>query len=121
MDLFRNLGRSRLSGSSLEEDASSSGLSLVTDDTLSSSVMGTTMKKPGLATSYAQHKLARDAALESAHEKCRALLTKDAIDNAIALTVYAVEKSGMVPMAEERCQAIVNAFVFSTMERMRNW
>ncbi|MDR1667863.1 MAG: hypothetical protein LBS03_09295 [Bacteroidales bacterium] len=118
------MGRGLLGTADLtaEPQIPSTEISVVTNDnTLSPTLMGSIVKNPGLVTVYAQKKLAKDAALEDAHEKCRALLAKGAMENAVALTLLEAHLTSMVPQAAARCKAIADGFAISARDRMMRW
>jgi hypothetical protein len=105
-----------------EPQIPSTEITVVTNDNkLSPSLMGSIVKNPGLVTMYAQKKLAKDAALEAAHEQCRAILAKGAMENALALTLIEAQLSSMVPLAAARLRAIADGFTISARERMMRW
>ena len=88
------------------------------DNRFSPSLVGEVMKSPGLPTIYNQRKLAKNAALEMIHEQCRAGLAKDAMHNAVALTMVGAHLTSMVPSAAPYCRYILEAFVRATSEQM---
>ncbi|MDR0884089.1 MAG: hypothetical protein LBN05_05745 [Oscillospiraceae bacterium] len=123
----RNVNRMRrgvlgATGLTAEPQIPSTEISVVTNDNmLSPTLMGSIVKNPGLVTVYAQKKLAKDAALEAAHEQCRAILAKGAMENTVALTLLEAHLSSMVPQAADRLRAIATAFAYSAIDRFTRW
>jgi hypothetical protein len=80
-----------------------------------------TMQKPGLATTKKMKAMAKEASLEAVHEQCRALLTKSAMDNVVALSLLEAHLGGMMPNAQTRLKLIVDTYTATTAERLMRW
>jgi hypothetical protein len=85
------------------------------------SLLSDTMQKPGLATTKKMKEMAKGAAIEAIHEQCRALLTKSAMDNVVALSLLETHLGDMIPNSQARLKLIVDTYTATTAERLMRW
>jgi hypothetical protein len=80
-----------------------------------------TLKNPGIIETHKMKAMAKEASLEAVHEQCRALLTKSAMDNVVALSLLEAHLGNMIPNAQTRLKLIVDTYTATTAERLMRW
>jgi hypothetical protein len=73
------------------------------------------------ATDYATTLTIKNASSLAAHEQCRALLTKAALDNVAALSALEAHLCRVAPWGEERYRLINDTYALGAAIRLGRW
>ena len=67
------------------------------------------------------NQMIKSAVEDAAHEQCRALLTKSALENAAALSALEAYMIRVAPLGAERYKAIVDSYAISAARKVMGW